>query len=69
MGESLTQRRRVRVLAFAFAFGAVAPVVLGMVKDSFSMSAGLSSLCVFFLLGAALIAVARCRFLERDYEG
>ena len=57
------------VLAFAFAFGAVAPVVLGMVKDSFSMSAGLSSLCVFFLLGAALIAVARCRFLERDYEG
>ena len=57
------------VLAFAFAFGAVAPVVLGMVKDSFSMSAGLSSLCVFFLLGAALIAVARYRFLERDYEG
>ena len=57
------------VLAFAFAFGAVAPVVLGMVKDSFSMSAGLAALSVFFVAGAALIAAARIFFLKRDYEG
>ena len=44
-------------------------VVLGMVKDAFTMSAGLAALSVFFVAGAALIAVARIFFLERDYEG
>jgi fucose permease len=57
------------MLAFAFAFGALAPVVLGLVKDAFTMSAGLAALSVFFVAGAALIAVARIFFLERDYEG
>ena len=57
------------VLAFAFAFGAIAPVVLGVVKDNFSMSVGLSSLAVFFILGALLSAVARVRFLKNDDEG
>jgi hypothetical protein len=44
-------------------------VVLGLVKDAFTMSAGLAALSVFFVAGAALIAVARIFFLERDYEG
>jgi MFS family permease len=57
------------VLAFAFAFGAIAPVVLGMVKDRFSMSVGLAALSAFFVLGAVLIGVARVCFVNRDYEG
>ena len=56
------------MLACAFIFGAIAPTVLGIVRDSFSMSAGLAALSVFFLVGAALIAVARVKFLERDFE-
>jgi MFS family permease len=57
------------MLAFAFAFGALAPVVLGLVKDAFTMSAGLAALSVFFLMGAAFITAARIFFLKRDYEG
>ena len=57
------------MLSAAFIFGAVAPVVLGIVKDRFTMSAGLAALSVFFLIGAGLILLARAVFLERDYEG
>lgn len=57
------------MLSAAFIFGAVAPVVLGIVKDRFTMSAGLAALSVFFLIGAGLILLARTVFLERDYEG
>ena len=57
------------VLSGAFGFGAVAPVVLGLVQDHFSMGAGLQILSVFFVVGAAVIAVARIFFLKRDYEG
>ena len=57
------------MLSAAFIFGAVAPVVLGIVKDRFTMSAGLAALSVFFLVGAGLILLARTVFLERDYEG
>jgi MFS family permease len=57
------------VLAGAFGFGAVAPVVLGFVKERFSMSAGLQALAAFFIAGAVFIAVARIFFLKRDYEG
>ena len=57
------------MLSAAFIFGAVAPVVLGVVKDRFTMSAGLAALSVFFLVGAGLILLARTVFLERDYEG
>ena len=57
------------MLSAAFIFGAIAPVVLGIVKDRFTMSAGLAALSVFFLIGAGLILLARTVFLERDYEG
>lgn len=57
------------MLCLAFAFGALAPVALGFVKDHFTMSAGLAALAVFFLIGAAFILLARVRFLKRDYEG
>ena len=57
------------MLSAAFIFGAVAPVMLGVVKDHFTMSAGLAALSVFFLIGAGFILLARTVFLERDYEG
>ena len=57
------------MLCFAFVVAGVAPVVLGWVKDNFTMAIGLKALAGFFVAGAAVIAVARCRFLERDYEG
>jgi len=57
------------ILCLAFVFGAIAPVVLGWVKDHYSMSVGLASLAFFFLAGALVILVARLKFLSRDYEG
>lgn len=57
------------VLAGAFGFAALAPVVLGIVKDCLSMSIGISALAAFFVVGAIVIAVARVCFLSRDYEG
>lgn len=58
------------MLCFAFIFGAVAPVVLGVVRDATGgMSVGLAALAGFFIVGAALIAVARTVFLKRDYVG
>lgn len=49
------------MLSCGFVFGSTSPVVLGMVKERFSSSAGLASLAAFYLAGAALIAVARAR--------
>ena len=58
------------MLCFAFVFGALAPTVLGIVRDrTGALGAGFAALAVFFLVGAALIAVARIFFLKRDYEG
>lgn len=54
------------VLLFAFAFGAVAPVVMGLVKDSFGLAFGMASLAAFFVAGAAMILAARIFFLKRD---
>ena len=49
------------MLSCAFVFGSTSPVVLGALKDRFSSTAALASLAVFYLLGAAVIAVARKR--------
>jgi MFS family permease len=54
------------VLLFAFAFGAVAPVVMGLVKNSLGLSLGMASLAIFFVVGAIIILVARIFFLKRD---
>ena len=48
--------------------GASGPAVLGWMNAHFSMSAGLASLSVFALVGAAAIGVARIFFFERDRE-
>ena len=47
------------MLSCAFVFGSTSPVVLGLVKDAFSSTAALASLAAFYLVGAAVIAVAR----------
>ncbi len=49
------------MLSGAFVFGSTAPVVLGLVKDSFSSTAALASLAAFYLVGAGLVAIARRR--------
>ena len=49
------------MLSCAFVFGSTSPVVLGLVKDAFSSTAALASLAAFYLVGAAIIAVARMR--------
>jgi len=48
--------------------GASGPAVLGWMNAHFSMSAGMSSLSVFALAGAASICVARLFFFKRDRE-
>ena len=49
------------MLSCAFVFGSTSPVVLGVLKEAFSSTAALASLAVFYLLGAAVIAIARHR--------
>ena len=49
------------MLSCAFVFGSTSPVVLGVVKDSFSSTAALASLAAFYLVGAVVIAIARRR--------
>ena len=53
------------MLSFGFVFGSTSPVVLGFMKQGFSSSAGVASLAAFYLVGAALIAVARRRAYAR----
>ena len=49
------------MLSCAFVFGSTSPVVLGLVKDAFSSTAALASLAAFYIVGAAVIAIARRR--------
>ena len=58
------------MLSGAFVFGSTAPVVLGILKDAFSSSAGIASLAAFYLAGAAIIVFARhCAFGKRVAVG
>ena len=49
------------MLSCAFVFGSTSSLVLGLMKERFASSAGIASLAAFYLVGAAVIAVARCR--------
>jgi MFS family permease len=55
------------MLCYGFTTGAFAPVVLGYVKKHVSLSLGLSSLAVLYLLSAAIIWLARQKFFAKDY--
>jgi len=57
------------MLCLAFIFSSLAPVALGYVRDAVGLVSGLSALAGFFLVGAALITVARVKFLRRDHVG
>ena len=47
------------MLSCGFVFGSTSPVVLGLMKEQFSSTSALASLAAFYLVGAAVIAVAR----------
>ena len=49
------------MLSFAFVFGSTSPVILGVLKERFASSTGLATLAAVYLVGAAVIAVARMR--------
>lgn len=53
--------------AFAFIVGAFAPLLLGMVKTKYGLSVGVSSLSIFYLLGALMIFLALKFFFKKDY--
>ncbi len=46
-------------LMIAFLFGCFSPTILGWTKANYSMSAGLASLAAVYLVGAALVGLAR----------
>lgn len=53
--------------AFAFIVGAFAPLILGYLKTDYGLSIGISSLSVFYLLGAISILIAIKFFFLKDY--
>ena len=55
------------MLFIGFTIGSLAPVLLGVVKKHVSLSLGLSSLGVLYVVGAALIFLARQKFFAKDY--
>ena len=56
------------MLSFAFLVGAFSPTVLGWLKPMFGLSVGLASLAAFYVLGGAVILLARALFFGKDYE-
>lgn len=55
------------MLAVAFVFGAASSTVIGWMFEHFSKNVGIASLGGFFLVGAAVLTVARLFFIKRDY--
>ena len=53
--------------SFAFIVGAFSPLVLGMVKTSYGLSKGISSLGFCYLFSALMILLAIRYFFSRDY--
>jgi hypothetical protein len=54
------------MLACAFLVGATSPYILGVLKPTLGLSAGLSYLSFMYVLGAALIGCAVVWFFEKD---
>jgi sugar phosphate permease len=53
--------------SFAFIVGAFAPLLLGSIKTSYGLSAGIATLSICYLLGALLILLAILFFFKKDY--
>lgn len=56
------------MLMFAFLVGAFAPLILGILKPTLGLSAGLSWLSVSHVIGAVLLAIAAYFYFDKDKE-
>jgi MFS family permease len=55
------------MVAFSFFIGSLAPVVLGAIKQTGDLGAGLSGLAWAFLIGGSALLFAAYRFFPRDF--
>lgn len=53
--------------AFAFLVGALAPLLLGIVKTHYGLSIGIASLSFFYIFSAAMVLIALLFFLKKEY--
>lgn len=53
--------------AFAFLVGALAPLMLGIIKMQYGLSIGISSLSLFYVFSALMILIAILFFFKKDY--
>lgn len=53
--------------AFAFLVGAMAPVLLGVVKTHYGLSMGIASLSLCYLFSAAMVLIAILFFFKKEY--
>jgi sugar phosphate permease len=53
--------------SFAFLAGAFAPLLLGIIKTVYGLSAGIASLSIFYLLAAVLVLLSILFFFKKDY--
>ena len=56
------------MLGLSFIFGSLAPVLLGWMRQTFTLRAGVMTFPVFYLVSLALILLARFRFYLKDRE-
>jgi len=55
------------MLSFAFLIGACSSTILGMMKTSMGLSAGLASLSAFYLVGGIIILIGRGLWFKTDH--
>ena len=53
--------------AFAFLVGALAPLILGIVKTHYGLSIGIASLSFFYIFSAIMVLIAILFFFKKDY--
>lgn len=53
--------------AFAFLVGAMAPLALGYIKTHYGLSVGISSLSVFYFIGAIMVLIGIRFFFKKEY--
>lgn len=53
--------------AFAFLVGAMAPLALGYIKTHYGLSIGISSLSVFYFIGAIMVLIGIRFFFKKEY--
>lgn len=53
--------------AFAFIVGAMAPLALGYIKTHYGLSIGISSLSVFYFIGAIMVLIGISFFFKKEY--